>query len=184
MLKKRAMLVLVVLAAFAVAQGQAPEEQEPPSYRILGSSADVALVISMATEELMVTADVMRSEEVAEALRQAMVTRGVPVYIMTLPENVEENASYFASLALAGANVRLSQVQGNFIVVDRRMVVAGPMVAGLALLPGEEANPHAFSEPTGLTVLVDDPNYTAQFVQGFYTGFTAAAEYQPRVGPQ
>jgi hypothetical protein len=145
--------------------------QEEAGYRFVNNPGELALTVGIATREILVTSDVLRTTEVAEALREAMVRRGVTVYIMTSPENVEENASYFASLALAGANVRLGPVGGSFMIVDRRYTMVGSLIGSMGQSP--DGAP---------TVMIDNEAYANQFVDSFIRVFGEAQVYEPRVG--
>lgn len=134
----------------------------------LQSTAEVVQAIDTATQELMVATDLLRSKEVANALRRAAVDRGVTVFIVVPPENVADASSYFISLAFADAAVRLVSFQGSFIVIDRRVLVQGPLVAGVKQLPGSQVEP---------TRLSQDAAEVARFVGSFYKSFSAAQPY-------
>lgn len=153
---------LTILTALTLASSSAQ------SHRTLGTAADVAGIVAQATGEVLLATDVLRTEAVAEALRQAMVVRGVPVFVLVPPAAAEENASYVAGLAHAGAAVRLSEVAGSFLVVDRRYTVAGPLIGGLGEAAGQVP-----------TIIVDDPSFAARFVEGFRQSFAAAQPYTP-----
>ncbi len=138
------------------------------SYHLLSNASEIVSVIDLATSEVLVATDTLRAEEVAEALREAVVVRGVPVFILVPQLKVEENASYVAGLAHAGANVRLSEIGGSFLIVDRRYTVAGPLIGTLGELNGGAP-----------TILIDDPSYAAQFIEGFRQSFEVAQVYAP-----
>lgn len=158
---RRFILVGCALAAWASAQ----------AYRTLVTPEQVADVVRAATVEVLISADTLHSRAVADALREAMTVRGVPVYVLAAAEGSRENASYLSSLALAGASVRLAPVGGSVLVIDRRVTIAGPLVGELGLLDG--------SSPT---LLVDDEAYARAFVEGFVRGFEAGEPFTPRVG--
>jgi hypothetical protein len=145
--------------------------QEDAGYRFINTPAELAQVVALATQEVLVTSDILRTTEVAEALREAMVRRGVMVYIMTSLENVEENASYFASLSLAGANVRLGPVAGSYLIIDRRYTVMGSLIGSLGQSP--DAPP---------TVMIDNEGYAGQFIESFIRVFGEAEVYETRIG--
>lgn len=157
---------LVMMLAFTISLTRA----QAANYRVLSSAEEVADAVNIATGEILVVTDVLRSQRVADALREAMVVRGVAVYLLTPAATAEEKPSYAASLAYAGANVRLSDVGGSFIVVDRRYTVTGPLVGSLGQL--ETAAP---------TILIDDSVYAQQFVDGFRQSFERAQVYTPQV---
>jgi hypothetical protein len=133
--------------------------------------AEVAQAIASASSEIMLATDVLRSQEIAEAIRLAIVNRGVSVYILTPEESVEDPASYLVSLALAGANVRVGPVEGSFITLDRQSVVVGVLVSGVVGLPGYEEKDR--------TILVPDETYTAAYVESFYGAFGVAPVLDP-----
>jgi hypothetical protein len=151
------------------APAQAPLQLYPEGSQVLTSVEEVAQAISSASSEIMLATGVLRSPEIAEALRDAVVTRGVVVYILAPEENVTDSASYFASLALAGAGVALSPVEGSFLTIDRQTLVTGVLVSGVVGLPGYEDKDQ--------TVLVPDPAYTAAYVDSFYQSFTIAPTF-------
>ena len=165
-LSQNVVSLAVVIFIISTATAQTTIQQ------ILNSPEEVAEVISGATSEILMVTNVLRAVEVADALREALAVRGVPVYILIPPDTVEENASYAASLAHAGASVRLSEVGGSFLVIDRRVTIAGPLIGNLSQM--SEGMP---------TVYIDEPTYAAQFVEGFIQSFEAAQVYTP-VGQQ
>lgn len=138
------------------------------NYQILSSAEQIVEQINSATEEILLATNIFRSKEVAEAIHEALVVRGVAVYLLIPETNAEENASYVASLAHAGANVKLSEVGGSFLIIDRHITIAGELIGNLA--QGAEQAP---------TILVDDANYATQFIEGFIQGFEEAIDYVP-----
>jgi hypothetical protein len=157
----------------AVQSGEqpAPLQLYPDNAVQITQFAEVAQAIASASSEIMLATDVLRSEEIAEAIRVAVVTRGVPVYILTPEESVEDPSSYLVSLALAGANVRVGPVEGSFVTIDRQSVVVGVLVSGVVGLPGYEEKDR--------TILVPDEVYTAPYVESFYQAFDAAPVLDP-----
>ena len=158
-----ALIAVMVMFAINLAKAQTA------NYRILSDAGEVNDILEVATGEILVVTDVLRSQLMADALREAMVVRGVTVYVLIPTATAEEKPSYVASLAYAGANVRLSEVGGSFIVIDRRYTVTGPLIGSLGGL--ETAAP---------TMLIDDPTYAQQFVEGFRQGFERAQVYTPQ----
>ena len=80
----------------------------------------VAAQLATANEQLLVMVPTVRSQVVAEALRQAAVERGVRVFLLVSPEVVEEGGSFVPALAvLDGVKTRLALVDRAFIVADR-----------------------------------------------------------------
>lgn len=147
-----------------------PMQLYPESAIQLSQFTEVAQAISTAGSEIMLATDVLRSQDIAEALRAA-VMRGVAVYIITPQENIEDPSSYLVSLALAGANVRLAPVEGSFVTIDRTNVVVGVLVSGVMGLPGQE--------DMDRTILVPDETYTAPYVDTFYQSFEVAPALDP-----
>jgi hypothetical protein len=147
-----------------------PVQLYPESAIQLTQFAEVAQAIATARSEIMLATDVLRSQDIAEALRAA-VMRGVAVYIITPQENIENPESYLVSLALAGANVRLAPVEGSFATIDRMNVVVGVLVSGVMGLPGQE--------DMDRTILVPDETYTAPYVDAFYQSFEVAPALDP-----
>ncbi len=116
----------------------------------------------------MVASDLLRSKEVANALRRAAVDRSVTVFMVVPPENITDPASYFVSLAFADAAVRLVSFQGSFVIVDRSVLIEGPLIAGVKQLPGAQVTP---------TRLSQDAAEVSSFVTSFYESFSAAEPY-------
>lgn len=102
--------LLLVLASGSLAQ----------TSTALGTPDAVVAQLAAATEQLLVMVPTVRSQELAEALRQAAVERGVRVYLLVSPDYVEEGGSFVSSLAvLANVYTRLALVDRSFIVADR-----------------------------------------------------------------
>lgn len=103
-------LALLLLVSSAVAQ--APEALSTPEA--------VAAQLGTANEQLLVMVPTVRSQVIAEALRKAVVERGVKVFLLVSPEYVEEGESFVPSLAiLDGVQTRLALVDRAFVVADR-----------------------------------------------------------------
>ena len=145
---------------------QVTPQAVPPG--TLQSTAEVIQAIDTATQELMVASDLLRSKEVANALRRAAVDRSVTVFVVAPPENVTDPSSYFVSLAFADVAVRLVPFEGSFIVIDRTVLIEGPLIAGVKQLPGVQVAP---------TRLSQDAAEVSSFVESFYQSFSAAEPY-------
>jgi len=89
------------------------------------AQAEAAHLISTARSEIMLAAPTLRSQAVAEALRQALVVRGVAVFLLVDAELLEERASYVLTLALAGAQVRLAPITEGVLIIDRHTALRG-----------------------------------------------------------
>ena len=124
---------LVAMSAPAFAQAPLPANTE---MRMINTSNDVLPFIDAGTQEILVSAYMLRVQGIAEALRRAMVERGAAVYILTTPEGLNENASYAKSLALAGANVRSGYANAELLIVDRTYVINGPLIGVQAMPEG------------------------------------------------
>ncbi|MGL4610851.1 MAG: phospholipase D-like domain-containing protein [Trueperaceae bacterium] len=149
-----------------VAPPPPPMDLMPDSAQPLEEIAGIVQAIDSASSEIMLATNVLRSQEIAEALRAAMVSRGVSVYILTPEENLEDPNSYLYSLALAGASVRVGPIEGSFLTLDRQTVVVGLLVTGVKGVMGYENK--------DMTLLVPDETYTASYVEGFYQSFELA----------
>ncbi len=99
-------------------------------YQVVNSPQDIATLYNVATSEILIAADAIVSEEVADTLRRAMVERGVSLFILTREDTVDAPESYVKSLTAAGASVRTAESGANFALVDREWAVVGPMAAG------------------------------------------------------
>lgn len=161
---------LLLLSAFAQAQtGGAPPQSAPLAPPgTLQSTAEVVQAIDTATQELMVAADLLRSKEVANALRRAAVDRSVTIFMVAPPENITDPSSYFVSLAFADIAVRLVSFEGSFLVIDRTVLIEGPLIAGVKQLPRAQVAP---------TRLSQDVAEVSSFVESFYRSFSAAQPY-------
>jgi hypothetical protein len=109
-------------------------------------------------------------QPVADAIRRAMVQRGVQVFILTTEEGLNENASYVKSLSLAGANVRWGYTNMELMILDRSFVIAGPLIS-MALRPLD-------TEPT---ILVGGGSYAQQMTEAFVMLFGYGTPFDPRV---
>lgn len=156
--------VLVAFLSFGVAFGQSAT----PDVRILSTPEEVAGFVDQATSEILVSSFMFRLLPVAEALRRAMVQRGVTVYLLTTVEGLNENASYAKSLALAGAQVRSGYANAELMVIDRVYVVNGSLI-------GKPPGPLG-EEPTLLMVGQD---YALELVRIFVEVFAAATPFDP-----
>lgn len=164
---RRVVGCLLLLGSVALAQ---TDWMPPPptGAQTLGTPVEVVQTLDTASQEVMLAAPLLRSEEVADALRKALIERGVPVYILAPVGGIEDPASYFMSLALTGASVSVAPVDEAFIVVDRTVLVQGPLLSGETTLPGQTP---------AQTYYLNDPNQAAPFVESFYQSYSEAAAY-------
>jgi hypothetical protein len=102
--------------------------------------SDVAGLIDSAQREVIVVAPVLRVKVIANALRKAVVERGLSLKILTGSSSVRDGASYWWGLQQAGADLRtVSSVTGYEVIVDRQVRVSGDLI-GRILSPTELAN--------------------------------------------
>ncbi len=102
--------------------------------------SDVAALIDSAQREVIVVAPVLRVKAIANALRKAVVERGLSLKILTGSASVRDGASYWWGLQQAGAQVRtVSSVTGYEVIVDRQVRVTGDLI-GRILSPTELGN--------------------------------------------
>ena len=139
---KKTLLTLIGLSVLSLSFAQAPAGGAPTvdaatremlakvGYQVVSSPQDIATLYNVATSEILIAADAIVSEEVADTLRRAMVERGVSLYILTREDTVDAPESYVRSLTAAGASVRVAESAANFALVDRKWAVVGPMAAG------------------------------------------------------
>ncbi len=102
--------------------------------------SDVATLIDSAQREVIVVAPVLRVKAIADALRKAVVERGLSLKVLTGISSVRDGASYWWGLQQAGAQVRtVSSVTGYEVIVDRQTRVTGDLI-GRILGPTELGN--------------------------------------------
>ena len=150
---KKTLLTLIGLSVLSLSFAQAPAGGAPTvdaatremlakvGYQVVSSPQDIATLYNVATSEILIAADAIVSEEVADTLRRAMVERGVSLYILTREDTVDAPESYVRSLTAAGASVRVAESAANFALVDREWAVVGPMAAGWPKVGVQESLP-------------------------------------------
>lgn len=165
----RATLFLMALsflaAPMALAQGVFGDDTQ---MQMIERSDDIIPYLDIAASEILISSTMLRVQTVADAIRRAMVQRGVPVYILTTEMGLNEGASYAKSLALAGAQVRSGFSNLELIIIDRTYVVAGPLI-GISLAP-------IATEPT---VIIAGADYANQLTVAFIELFSGAAPFDP-----
>jgi hypothetical protein len=136
---------------------------------ITQAKADALVAQIAATRsEIMVAAPTVRSATLAVALHQALVTRGVAVYLLVEADLVEDPAAYVLSLYLAGASVRLAEqdaLDGAYLILDRTLVLSGDFW---------DLDP---TESNGSTT--SDAAKVGAFVAWFYEAYHAMRNYVP-----
>ena len=191
------LMLFALVTQTAVAQLGSPDtgaENLEQEFKVLWAPEHVAQVIDVAREEVLIVTEYLESDVVADALRRAIVERGVSVLIVTSPETVRDNVSYIDTLALAGAHVGLANVGGSMLIADGTHGIQGDAVGGrLNFFPnsvgvsgGESTAPSgAQSEervaqgPVGLTSYTTSPDYVAAMIEGFTKSWQASAAYAP-----
>ena len=134
------------------------------------TQAEVAQLIASATNEILFATPKLLSHTLAEALREAMVVRGVDVYLLVSPDAADGRASYVMSLQLAGARVRLATLAESYLVVDRQGLVNGPLLAALEMTPQIEK-----------TTQTQNLNDVDRAVSWFYEAFRDAPVYESTI---
>jgi phosphatidylserine/phosphatidylglycerophosphate/cardiolipin synthase-like enzyme len=158
-------IALCVALSFASAQAAFTPNTE---ITLLASSSDVVPYIDAASQEILVSAYMLRSQVIAEALRRAIVERGVKVYILTTDNGLHEGASYAKSLALAGAFVRSGYANAEILVSDRYYTISGPLIGMSVVLP--QVDP---------TFLVMGSEYANSLVAIYIELYSQAAAFDP-----
>lgn len=136
----------------------------------ISSQSEIARLIATATDEVLLAVPTLLSPTLAEALREAVVVRGVRIFLLVSADHAEDRASYVMSLRLAGAEVRLAEVAESYLVVDRRHMVSGPL---LAALEGAQV-----FEKTAQSRDGDD---MSRVIAWFYVAFRASLSYEPTI---
>lgn len=140
----------------------------PPGAQTLATEEDVVQTIRTASQELMLATPFLYSSQVADALRVAMVERGVTVYILAPTVGIEDQGSYLLGLALAGAALSVAPVEDAFAVVDRTVLVLGPLLVGKTPLPGQSV---------AQTFYFNDAAKAGPYVSSFYESYSLAEPY-------
>lgn len=87
-------------------------------------SLEEALVqaVNQAKSHVLLASPSLASQGLAQALRRAMVERGVKVYILIPPQEARAPHSYTDSLYFAGASIRMAQVSRTELLADSQYV--------------------------------------------------------------
>lgn len=161
-------LSLYLLTGFPALAQQAWTPPLPPGAQAITTNEDLVQTVNTASGEIMLAAPTLHSVEVADALRLAIVERGVAVYILTPAAGIEDPASYVMSLALTGAALSVAPADSPFLVIDRTTLVTGPLLSGIKQLPGQASEQ---------TYYISDANQAAPYVDSFYQSYSAAGAY-------
>ncbi len=161
------MIKYLFIFLFCVSLGYAQEALTQP----ITDAEALAGVINASTQELLLVTNVFRNEVVSDAVKDALLKRGVRVYVLVPQGLVTDLSSYFGTLAEAGAVIHTQEATGAFLVIDRKYVVQGSM---LGSLPEGQ-----LSTPTMLVASTDYANHLAQlFIDAFEGGETWSYEVQ------
>ncbi len=129
----------------------------------IATSEEIVQVIDAATQELLLSTDTFRNQDMANAVNRALLERGVKVYVLVPETLVTDLSSYFGTLERSGASIHTQETTGAFLVVDRTYVIQGQMLSEL-----ETVNQ---STPTVLIASIDYANHlTTLFTEAFEGG--------------
>lgn len=156
-----AALVAALLAMpLLTAHAQSSDTQYLNPFVVIEHPNDIARVIDATRQEILLSAPIVRHEAVADALRRAIVNRGVQVFIMVSPFGANAPDSYVHALSLIGANVRVGPDTDPFLIADRATILSGPLLVDVVSVVGEDGS-FMIHEPTTVRML------TARFVEAY-----------------
>lgn len=164
-----ALVLAAILAGIALAQAQPAGAEGQP----LPTPTAVAKLIDAAQNEILLQATTLQQHDIADALRRAVVQRGVAVFVLVSPRGANEPASYTQGLALAGAHVRVATVTTNVMIIDRTYVAHGLLLAR-APRPGENASPTRYTQTRQAAT-----DASAAFVTAFQRAAVFKYVFQP-----
>lgn len=139
-------IMLCLLASMVFAQ---QEELNP--YAFLNETSQIVTLIDGTQREVLISSPSIYHQDIADALRRAMVMRSVPVYIVTTGQGANAAGSYIHSLFIQGAVIRIGPETDPLMVLDREVVVSGPLLTG----------PIPLFDETG-TFLISDASFLSQ----------------------
>jgi phosphatidylserine/phosphatidylglycerophosphate/cardiolipin synthase-like enzyme len=128
--------------------------------RPVATSEEIVRVIDAATQELLLSTDTFRNQDLANAVNRALLERGVDVYVLAPEALVTDLSSYFGTLERSGASVHTQETTGAFLIVDRKYVIQGPILSELET--ASQSNP---------TVLIASPDYATHLTKLFIEAF-------------
>jgi glycerol-3-phosphate dehydrogenase len=101
------------------------------SYQVVEATEFVVDQINHTSTSIYLAVPTLTSLTVADALRRAMVERGVSVYVITTAQGLSHEADATNSLALPGAQVFVGDVPEDYflLILDKTTVLSGPLVA-------------------------------------------------------
>ncbi len=127
------------------------------------TTKSIAEVIDSATSELLLVTDTFRNEALADAVKNALEKRGVKVYLLVPETLVNDLSSYFGTLERSGAEIRLQDSTGAFLIVDRTYVIQGQLLSTL----------ETTEQPTP-TMLIANKDYANYLTELFIDAFEGA----------
>jgi hypothetical protein len=109
------------------------------SYQIVPNTEVVVDQIDQTVATIYLAAPTLTSPSVADALRRAIVERGVTVYVITTSQGLSHLADATNSLALLDAHVYVGDIPQDYflLVLDETTVMSGPLVAASDLEPSD-----------------------------------------------
>jgi hypothetical protein len=126
--------------------------------------AEAVTAIGAAQSELLVALTMVQHHAVAQALHDAAYKRRLAVYILVPSSETESPSSEINSLVPAGAKVRVTNVDDNLIIIDRREILKGEALA----VSSDDA-----------VVTIDDAGEVARVTTIFTQRFETAKVYEP-----
>lgn len=93
----------------------------------------IATEIGLATQQVLIYSPWLKNKNVADAIRVAVAERGIRVYLLSPQESIWDKASYFGSLALAGARLYTGTIDKGlisnpFLVIDNNRAIIGRQI--------------------------------------------------------
>jgi Archaeal transcriptional regulator TrmB len=154
---KKLLLICFVMLTFSISFAQNVITKP------VATTDDITQVIASATSELLLVTDIFRNEALADAVKEALEKRGVSVYVLAPETLVTDLSSYFGTLERTGAEIRLQDSTGAFLIVDRTYVIQGQLLSTLAI-----------TEQTTPTMLIASEDYATYLAGLFIDAFEGA----------
>jgi hypothetical protein len=109
------------------------------SYQVVPTTEVVVDQIDRTVATIYLATPTLTSLQVADALRRAVVERGVTVYVITTLQGLSHPADATNSLALLDAHIYVGAIPQDYflLILDETTVLSGPLVATSDLEPSE-----------------------------------------------
>ena len=147
------------LFVFSIVQAQ-------PTVMQLNSAQELAAQLEAAQKEILYSVPTLRSHEISESLRRTAL-RGVKVFMLVDPYQAELPDSYVPSLEHPQlAQIALSSIGLSFAVIDRMLVIEGPLLSTANVV---------FDSPD--TFIVRDEVLAKNRIQHFLSQWNQAPKY-------